>query len=125
MSPTLDQERIFEIARTTHEVNRAYCVGLGDHSQVSWEDAPAWQRDSAIAGVTAVVNGNVKTPKEQHETWMLHKVREGWTHGPDKDPEAKTHPCLVAYIDLPIEQRAKDHLFQHVVIGLIAGTRND
>jgi len=39
------------IAEVCHEVNRAYREALGDTSQVSWLEAPQWQRDSAIAGV--------------------------------------------------------------------------
>ena len=30
-------------AKTAHEVNRAYCQGLGDYSQLHWEEAPDWQ----------------------------------------------------------------------------------
>lgn len=41
------------IAKRAHEVNRAYCASIGDHSQPAWEDAPQWQKDSAIAGVRA------------------------------------------------------------------------
>jgi hypothetical protein len=37
-----------EIARVAHEVNRAYCEALGDHSQPPWREAPQWQRESAL-----------------------------------------------------------------------------
>ena len=40
-----------DIAKVAHEVNRAYCEALGDTSQLSWEDAPEWQKASARAGV--------------------------------------------------------------------------
>lgn len=46
-----EQERRLRIARVAHEVNRAYCQSLGDKSQARWEEAPQWQRDSAVAGV--------------------------------------------------------------------------
>jgi hypothetical protein len=45
-------------------------------------------------------------------------MNEGWVYGETKDPVAKTHPCLVAYNDLPIEQQVKDHLFRAVVKAL-------
>lgn len=38
-------------ARAAHEANRAYCLALGDTSQLPWEEALGWQRDSAIKGV--------------------------------------------------------------------------
>lgn len=106
-----------DVARICHEANRAYCAALGDTSQPSWKEAPDWQRASAIAGVQAILDGTCTTPVEQHEAWMAQKVAEGWVYGPEKDPEAKTHPCLVPYFELPLAQRTKDRLFQHIVLG--------
>jgi hypothetical protein len=40
-----------ELARITHEANRTYCQALGDDSQLHWDNAPEWQRESALAGV--------------------------------------------------------------------------
>src|SRR5438105_262770 len=42
----LKPEVVEACARAAHEVNRAYCLALGDASQVAWEDAPEWQRSS-------------------------------------------------------------------------------
>lgn len=102
----------------THEANRAYCVAIGDRSQVAWDDAPEWQRESAIKGVQAVRDGSAKTPKEQHQSWLDEKMRTGWIYGPVKDAEAKTHPCFVPYGELPPEQQRKDELFRAVVTAL-------
>lgn len=102
------------VASIAHEANRGYCESIGDHSQPSWEDAPDWQRASAIAGVHAHIDGHL-TPEQSHERWMEHKRRDGWTYGPTKDLEAKTHPCMVPYSELPLEQRSKDYIFQAVV----------
>ncbi len=97
------------IARAVHEVNRAWCLLHGDVSQVSWDDAPEWQKTSAINGVRGVVAGN--GPEESHESWLAEKRATGWKYGPVKDAEAKEHPCFVPYVELPPEQKAKDHLF--------------
>lgn len=104
-----------DIARVTHEANRAYCLALGDASQVPWDAAPDWQRSSAVAGVQSVLDGSAKTPEDQHESWANLKRSEGWVYGPEKDPAKRTHPCLVPYADLPPEQQKKDHLFRAVV----------
>jgi hypothetical protein len=104
-----------QIARMAHEVNRAYCAALGDHSQVPWEEAPLWQKDSAIAGVKAQWYVREPNPALSHEGWLAHKIADGWTYGPVKDAERKTHPCMVPYAELPPEQRAKDVLFVAVV----------
>jgi hypothetical protein len=103
-----------EIAQLAHEVNRAYCAAMGDMSQLGWADAPDWQKDSAVNGVRAHMNGDL-TPEQSHELWMAQKQREGWVYGPVKDPAKKEHPCMVPYNELPIEQRAKDYLFRSVV----------
>ncbi|WP_018865117.1 RyR domain-containing protein [Thioalkalivibrio sp. ARh3] len=106
-----------DIARVAHEANRAYCLSIGDDSQPTWEDAPEWQRDSAVAGVIAHLERDL-TPEESHESWMRHKAEDGWVYGEEKDPEAKTHPCMVPYEQLPEEQQAKDALFSAVVSAL-------
>lgn len=107
------------IASIAHNVNRAYCQALGDHSQPVWEEAPQWQKDSAIAGVKAIWQKPNSTPKDSHESWMAHKLADGWTYGPVKDPAKKEHPCMVPYDELPPEQRAKDHIFRAVVLELL------
>lgn len=108
-----------QIARVAHEVNRAYCQALGDHSQPSWEDAPEWQRSSALKGVELHMSGD-HGPEASHESWMAQKVSEGWVYGEKKDPEAKTHHCIVPFDQLPREQQAKDFLFRAVVHALKA-----
>lgn len=100
-------------ARVAHEANRAYCIAIGDLSQVSWEEALENQRSSAVNGVRGVLAGD--TPRQSHETWLEEKRATGWKYGPVKDPEKKEHPCFVPYAELPFEQRAKDFLFVGVV----------
>jgi hypothetical protein len=113
---------IVDIARTCHEVNRAYCAGMGDFSQAPWEDAEDWQRLSAINGVRLHVKqlrrGLPAQGEVSHENWLREKAETGWVYGPVKDPVAKTHPCIVPYHVLPIEQRMKDTLFVSTVTGL-------
>lgn len=109
---------IQEIARICHEVNRGLCIGLGDNSQPAWEDAPDWQKESAVNGVTAIVEGRVNAPEDSHNGWSREKIEAGWTYGEVKDPAAKTHPCLVPFHDLPPAQQLKDMLFLQTVWAL-------
>ncbi len=107
-------------AIAAHEVNRTYCITLSDSSQVGWDDAPKWQQDSAIAGAQFVLDNPGAGDSASHDSWLAEKKRDGWVHGDTKDPEAKTHPCIVPYDELPAEQRAKDALFRATVVGVAA-----
>ena len=107
-----------QIARVCHEVNRAYCQALGDQSQPEWDEAPEWQRSSAVRGVAFHLVNPDTTPGRSHENWLAEKRAAGWTYGPEKDPSQKLHPCMVPFEDLPIEHRAKDYLFRAVVHAL-------
>jgi len=109
--------RIERIARVCHEVNRAYCQALSDTSQRSWEDAPAWQRESARMGVDLHLMGDFG-PEASHISWMQQKEAEGWVYGRAKDELNKTHPCMVPFNQLPKEQQAKDYIFRAVVHAL-------
>lgn len=106
----IDQNPHIEAAaRAAHEVNRAYCIALGDTSQPSWDEAPDWQRDSAKKGVRGAWRGN--TLEQSHAAWLEEKLANGWKYGPEKDPDKKLHPCCVPYAELSEAQRAKDALF--------------
>lgn len=107
--------RIEQIARVAHEINRAYCQALGDNSQPKWEDAPDWQRSSAINGVEFHIINPDAGPDHSHNAWLAEKEATGWKWGPVKDAEYKEHPCCVPYDQLPVEQKAKDYLFRAVV----------
>ena len=112
-----------QIARVAHEVNRAYCQSLGDNSQPAWEDAPDWQRESAMTGVRLHIDNPAAGPEASHESWMAQKVAEGWTYGPEKRPDVKQHHCLIPFGQLPREQQAKDYLFRAVVLALAHGEK--
>ena len=104
-----------EIAKVAHEVNKAYCESIGDMSQPTWEDAPDWQKVSAINGVKFHIANPGASPSHSHDSWLKEKREAGWKYGPVKDPEKKEHPCFVLYEDLPVEQKSKDYLFKTIV----------
>ncbi len=106
---------IEQIAKICHEANRAYCQSLGDDSQPAWENAPDWQRSSAVDGVKFHLANPGAPDSASHDNWMEEKRRSGWTFGPEKDPEKKEHPCMVRFEHLPVEQQVKDAIFKNIV----------
>jgi RyR domain-containing protein len=115
-----------KIAEVCHETNAAYCRTIGDHSQPTWDDAPQWQKDSALKGVEFhlghLTNGTEAPASASHDSWLKQKAEEGWSYGSVKDPEKKLHPCFVPYEQLPLEQRIKDYLFGAVVKAFFAAS---
>jgi len=107
--------KIEEIARVAHETNRAYCLAIGDNSQLPWDAAPEWQTDSAINGVQFHLDNPNAGKAASHESWLKQKEDEGWVYGEVKDPVKKEHHCMVPFSELPLEQQVKDALFVSVV----------
>lgn len=103
------------IAKVCHETNRAYCQTIGDDSQPCWEDAPEWQKKSAVNGVLFHIQNPTALPSHSHEEWLKEKEATGWRYGPVKNSETKEHPCFIPYDQLPEEQKKKDALFIAIV----------
>jgi len=107
-----------EIASVCHEANRRLQVLNGEHPvNPPWNELDDEMKNSAVDGVDNILINNA-TPEESHENWMEFKEDHGWVYGEVKDPEKKTHPCMVPYSQLPADQRVKDTLFHSIVWSL-------
>jgi hypothetical protein len=112
------EDAIAMIAAVCHEANGEWCAWHGDYSQPAWGDAPEWQISSAIDGVQHALAHPDAKPEDSHNNWLASKIADGWVYGEVKDPEAKTHPCIVPYDQLPVWQQKKDKLFLAIVRAL-------
>lgn len=108
-------EDVEMIARVCHAVNAAYCAGIGDHSQPTWDVLPENLKASTRVGVLNTLMNPNTTPEEAHNFWLQCKVNEGYVYGVQKDNAKKTHPCILPYSALPQSDRVKDYLFNAVV----------
>jgi len=104
-----------DIAEVCHEVKKCYCQSLGDLSTPPWNEAPGWQKVSALEGVRFHLEHPESKPIDSHFIWLTEKLQEGWKFGTVKDPENKKHPCIMAFKELPEKQKAKNYLFLGVV----------
>lgn len=111
----MDKNKLEQIAKVCHQVNKVYCESIGDTSQPNWEEAPNWQKESAIKGVEYHLANPESKPSDSHESWMKEKIDTGWVYGTVKDPDKKEHPCMMPYDKLPVEQQIKDKLFLTIV----------
>ena len=98
------------LAQMAHELNAVICRN-NNQEAAHWDDAPQWQKDSSLSGIEFALAHPDVTPEMQHNEWMDYKIKDGWKYGEKKDAEAKTHPCLVPFGELPKFERAKDAVF--------------
>lgn len=106
-----------EIARVIHAANAELQRIQGDPvPSLPWDSETGELRQGVIANVAWCRGGC--TTASIHDRWLADKRAHGWTYGPDKDPERKTHPCMVPYDQLPDYQRDKNRLFIALVRAL-------
>ena len=117
----MNKEQIEQTAEMCHEANAAWCLINIDNSTPTWRGAPQWQKDTIIMGVEFHLKHPDANASASHVSWMTHKLKDGWVYGEIKDPEAKTHPCIVDFKELPLEQRMKDHIFRGIVHAMREG----
>jgi hypothetical protein len=108
-------EALTLIARTVHEAMRAYRDALGEPALPAWSDS-GWMQDSTRQAVEFALSD--PTPGAQHEAWMAAKRRDGWSYGPTKDAQLKTHPSLRPFDELAETEQRKDTILIAVVRAL-------
>ena len=107
-------------AQLAHDINRLYALSHGETNVYpAWDEAPEEIKDSAYAGVVFLYDNPTATPAEQHDAWCAHKAAAGWSYSSVKDDVQKTHPCLVPYAELPLQQRIKDEIYQTIVRAIL------
>lgn len=110
---------VVEIAQVCHEANRGLQAVQSTHGipvGAPWDGLSAEDKASITQGVEGILAG--KTPAQSHAAWCDFKLDHGWVYGEVKDADARTHPCLLPYEKLPLEQRHKDDLFSAIVKAL-------
>lgn len=52
-----------------------------------------------------------ESPEELHGSWVQAYIDMGWTYGPERNTEKKTHPDMVPYAKLGQLEQDKDAVF--------------
>lgn len=83
-----------------------------------WPDRDAAFREQFVAYVAGLCekgDGEFPTPEQAHDSWWRAYEDMGWTYGPERDVDAKTHPDMVPFADLEQREQDKDAVFLALV----------
>jgi hypothetical protein len=108
---------ITQIAETVHEIQRVFCASIGE-TLPTWENAIDMQATTINGVLDLIYEGPKAGAGFSHEKWMEKKIAEGWVYGEVRDWENKTHPSLIPFEELPLNEKTKDHLFVQTVRSL-------
>jgi hypothetical protein len=117
------------IARLVHEDYVRTWPDPDDPARRPWVELAPFYRDSNVRQVLTVLGSAVAvgrswgasaTPgsplsdeqldemaRREHESWLAHLRKTGWTWAAELDREARKHPALLPWDQLPDESRAK------------------
>lgn len=81
-----------------------------------WPERDEAFRDQFVAYVDHLCGADeFPTPEDAHDSWWRAYEAMGWTYGPVRDTEAKTHPDMVPFVDLEQREQDKDAVFLALV----------
>ena len=63
---------------------------------------------SSIGLAPELIQLTERLAENAHDLWASQRLKDGWTHGPQRDDKAKKHPCLVPYDQLPDSEKEYD-----------------
>ena len=97
---------VYEAARIEAEISGRPIV------PEKWEDRDDTFRTQFVKVVDQQCSGDKFASAEAaHDSWWREYERMGWRYGAERDAEAKTHPDMVPFNDLPKSERDKDEIF--------------
>ena len=107
--PTLAERR----ARFVYEAARLENVAAGRPiNPEPWEKRDASFRSNMIRAVSRQCGKRrLTSPKKLHEAWVRAYKHLGWTYGPVRDANRKTHPDMVPFHKLGQLEKEKDWVF--------------
>lgn len=90
-----------------HQCWCSYQMGAGQRYNITPEN---YQLKS-LRNLLEVTKKKPKmTPKQSHDNWCIHKFKEGWKWGPEKNAKKKTHPDLCPWNQLTEVEQNKDKM---------------
>lgn len=107
------------VAAIVHEAHRNAGRALGHRPLLApWMAMDERYKDGMIALVLDIRLNPERTPRQNHDAWCAEGRKRGFTWGETFDLEAKTHPSLVPYQQLPRAMRIREKL-THAIVGVL------
>ena len=106
MSPT---EWIYEAARLEAIASKRRIV------PEVWDKRDEAFKKQMTDYVESLRENILPTPEEAHDSWWRKYEEMGWKYGEVRDIILKTHPDMVAFDELPKDERDKDEIFLALV----------
>ena len=109
---SLDQaEQTMKVAKMSfiNQADTSVKVAKATFDIKNFDDYKKIDRDTLVDAVA----------KNAHEVWAQQRMADGWTYGKVRDNNAKKHPMLIPYEDLPESEKAYDKLFGEVAFNVI------
>jgi len=102
---------INDVASVAHELGRTYATMNGILVHPPFAELPEWRQDSVKEEIFKILDHQIESPTQAHESWVDNMYAEGWRYGAQLDTEKKEHPNLCQWDDLTEIERFKDVLF--------------
>ena len=121
----LEDTQINQIAMAAWEVIRVWCEINDDKTRLPWDQMQGHLRVSLRLGVSKLLaflnDGEMPSAEENHERWCIDKIQDGWERDDKYSAEAKKHPNLRPFMELPKFDQIKDTIFINTVVSLYNG----
>lgn len=63
---------------------------------------------SSVALSEDILELTERLAEHAHDVWAQLRMQQGWKYGPKRDDDAREHPCLVPYDQLPESEKEYD-----------------
>jgi len=104
------------IASIAHLALAALSDFAGEQNVIhEFDQLPDAQKDGLIAGVDMLIANKDAGADARHNAWMENMLADGWKFSKKRSDEAKTHPRLVPFDQLPKKEIAKEKLLHAIV----------
>ena len=98
-----------DLDETFRSANRGFADGIGPKlSALGLVVVPDPLADARAPGFQFSAEEIEELAREEHDRWMAERVADGWRYGTPRDNARKLHPSIVAWADLPEDEREKD-----------------